>query len=108
MRKALVRLDGRKAGTLEETEEGFFFQYFPEYLGSPSPSPVSLTLPFRKEPYQSTALFPFFDGLIPEGWMLEVLSSRFGILPSDRFALLLKAGKNVVGNVSVEEPSDGN
>lgn len=103
MRKALVRIDGIAAGILEERDEGFFFLYLPEYLKSNSPSPASLTLPLRKEEYRSPNLFPFFDGIIPEGWMLEILCSRFGAPPEDRFGLLLKAGKDVVGNVSVEE-----
>lgn len=106
MRKALVRVDGVSAGILEEREEGFFFLYFPEYLKTPSHPPVSLTLPLQRDEYSSSALFPFFDGLIPEGWMLEILCSRFGVPPEDRFGLLLKAGKDVVGNVSVEEIPD--
>ena len=35
---------------------------------------VSLTLPLQKEAYKATVLFPFFDGLIPEGWLLGVVS----------------------------------
>lgn len=106
MRRALVRIDGIVAGILGERDDGFFFLYLPEYLKSTFPSPASLTLPLRAEEYRSSILFPFFDGLIPEGWMLEILCSRFGVPAKDRFGLLLKAGKDVVGNVSVEELPD--
>ena len=38
---------------------------------------VSLTLPLRQEPYETTILFPFLDGLIPEGWLLGVVSRNW-------------------------------
>jgi serine/threonine-protein kinase HipA len=46
-------------------------------------------------------LFPFFDGLIPEGWLLDIVTHNWKISPSDRFGVLLVACKDAVGNVSV-------
>ncbi|WP_264898916.1 HipA N-terminal domain-containing protein [Sediminibacterium sp. TEGAF015] len=40
---------------------------------------VSFTMPVRKQPYISKRLFPFFDGLIPEGWLLNIASESWKI-----------------------------
>ena len=56
------------AGKLTEHEEGFSFQYAPEYLRSGKAMPVSLTLLLQAEPFHSQVMFSFFGGLIPEGW----------------------------------------
>ena len=49
----------------------------------------------------SKTLFPFFDGLIPEGWLLGVVSRNWKIDVKDRFGLLLVAFKDGIGNVSI-------
>ena len=77
--------------------------YDKEYIGNENASAVSLTLPLTKEMYNSKTLFPFFDGLIPEGWLLGVVSRNWKINVSDRFGLLLVACKDAIGNVSIRE-----
>ena len=62
---------------------------------------VSLTLPLTANKYRAKTLFPFFDGLIPEGWLLDIVTHNWKISPSDRFGVLLVACKDAVGNVSV-------
>ena len=62
---------------------------------------VSLTLPLREEPYETTILFPFFDGLIPEGWLLGVVCRNWKIDRNDRFGLLLSACKDCIGDVCI-------
>lgn len=91
------------AGTLSETEDGYFFRYDATYLKDSSSSPVSLTLPLKKEPYTSKTLFSFFDGLIPEGWLLNIVSHNWKLNIKDRFGLLLVACKDPIGNVSIRE-----
>ena len=88
---------------IEETEDGYLFQYDSRYLQSANPAAASLTLPLREAPYQAKILFPFFDGLIPEGWLLDVVSSNWKIDRNDRFGLLLIACKDAVGAVHVQE-----
>lgn len=102
-RTAYVYVRNRYSGTLSETDEGYSFAYDQEYLMSPEASAVSLTLPLRSESYTSKTLFSFFDGLIPEGWLLSVVSRNWKIDPKDRFGLLLVACKDAIGNVSVQE-----
>lgn len=101
MSKALIQYKGINAGILKETDEGYEFLYNEEYLADAASAPVSLTLPLTDKPYQSTVLFPFFDGLIPEGWLLDVALRNTDISELDRFALLLLCCKDCIGAVSV-------
>ena len=91
------------AGILSETDFGYSFSYDNDYLKMENAVAVSLTLPLSNEPYNSKILFPFFDGLIPEGWLLNVVSRNWKIDSKDRFGLLLVACKDAIGNVSITE-----
>lgn len=102
-RTAYVYVRGKFAGELCETDEGYSFSYDTEYLCRDGASAVSLTLPLTDEPYMSKTLFSFFDGLIPEGWLLAVVSRNWKIDQRDRFGLLLVACKDGVGNVQIRE-----
>ena len=101
MRKALIQYKGKTAGTLKETDEGYEFLYDKEYLSNDASKPISLTLPLAERPYKSIILFPFFDGLIPEGWLLDVALRNTNIRKMDRFSLLLLCCKECIGAVSV-------
>lgn len=102
-RKAYIYVRNNFCGTLSETDEGYFFQYEKEYLARKDASAVSLTIPLSEEIYHSNILFPFFDGLIPEGWLLNVVSRNWKIDKKDRFGLLLIACKDGIGNVTIRE-----
>ncbi len=102
-RTAYVYVRNNFAGILAETDEGYSFQYDSDYLQNESASAVSLTLPLRSDVYTSKTLFSFFDGLIPEGWLLKIVTDNWKIDRSDRFGVLLVACKDSIGNVSVRE-----
>lgn len=102
-RTAYVYVRNNFAGILSETDEGYSFQYDTEYLEGEKPSAVSLTLPLQLEEYTSKTLFPFFDGLIPEGWLLKIVIDNWKIDSRDRFGVLLVACKDGIGNVSIRE-----
>ena len=89
------------AGILKETDYGYSFAYDDDYLRSANPTAVSLTLPLQEEEYTSKTLFAFFDGLIPEGWLLNIVSHNWKIDHKDRFGLLLVACKDPIGNVQI-------
>ena len=91
------------AGVLYETDEGYSFSYDEQYVSQDNASAVSLTLPLSEKTYMSKTLFPFFDGLIPEGWLLGVVSRNWKIDVKDRFGLLLVACKDGIGNVSIRK-----
>ena len=102
-RTAYVYVRETFAGTLKETDFGYSFIYDDDYFKGENPSPVSLTLPIQNEEYTSKTLFAFFDGLIPEGWLLDVVSHNWKIDRKDRFGLLLVACKDPIGNVQIKE-----
>ncbi|MBW8686076.1 HipA N-terminal domain-containing protein [Chitinophaga rhizophila] len=89
------------AGILKESDMGYTFLYDAEYLASELAKPVSLTMPLRKEAYFSTTLFAFFDGLIPEGWLLDIAKDHWKVRGNDRFELLLLTCRDAIGAVSV-------
>jgi serine/threonine-protein kinase HipA len=90
------------AGQLAETDEGYVFTYDGEYLQKEGAKPISLTMPLRAEPYKSNVLFPFFDGLIPEGWLLDIAVDYWKIKANDRFKLLVATCRDAIGAVTVE------
>ena len=65
--------------------------------------PVSLTLPLQDKPHVSRTMIPFFDGLIPEGWLLEIAEKNWKLNARDRMGLLLACCKDCIGAVSIEE-----
>lgn len=101
-RTAYVYVRETFAGILKETDSGYSFFYDEGYLLRENSSAVSLTLPLQKEEYSSKTLFSFFDGLIPEGWLLDVVSHNWKIDRKDRFGLLLVACKDPIGNVQIK------
>lgn len=101
MKRAKVYLYDRLAGRLLEDENGFTFTYDVDYLNLSDAMAISLTLPLTANPYRSTVLFPFFDGLIPEGWLLDIAERSWKINQRDRMSLLLACCKDCIGAVSV-------
>src|SRR5574344_141967 len=102
MRKAKVFFKYKLAGILSEDENGFHFMYYKDYLNSDNPQPISLTLPLSNKIYDNNILHPFFDGLIPEGWLLDIAEKNWKIHNRDRMSLLLACCKDCIGAVSVQ------
>ena len=101
MRKAEVLFHDRPAGILEELEHGYRFTYRQDYLEDSQAVPVSLSLPLRPEPFEDKRLFPFFDGLIPEGWLLDIAEATWKLDPRDRMGLLLACCRDCIGAAGV-------
>ncbi len=101
MRQAEIYRKGILAGLLTEDGGEYRFRYCESYLAREDAQPVSLTLPLQTEAFVSPVLFPFFDGLIPEGWLLDVALRNTDISILDRMALLLLCCKECIGSVSV-------
>jgi len=101
MRRADVFMRGARAGVLEEIEKGrrYRFTYHDDYAGPP----VSLTLPVRERTFDFDRFPPFFDGLLPEGVLLEALLKRRKIDRHDYFSQLVAVGGDLVGAVTVQE-----
>jgi serine/threonine-protein kinase HipA len=101
MRQGQVFYKNNLAGIIIENDEGYVFQYDKDYLNTADSKPVSLTLPLQQQAYESKVLFPFFDGLIPEGWLLSIAINNWKVNPKDRFGLLLTMCKDCIGCASV-------
>lgn len=102
MKQAVVFLRGTKAGVLTEDENGYLFEYDADFLATDKADPVSLTLPLSEKPYRDKVLFPFFDGLIPEGWLLNIAEKNWKIDNRDRMSLLMACCRDCIGAVGVE------
>ena len=101
MRQAKIYRKNILAGILTEEGGEYRFCYDEAYLTREDAQPVSLTLPLQTDGYVSPVLFPFFDGLIPEGWLLDVALRNTDISILDRMSLLLLCCKECIGSVSV-------
>lgn len=100
-RRGEVRLAGEPVGTIEELDGDVGFTYSREWLERADAVPISVTLPLRREPYISKGLHPFFENLLPEGWLLEISSNTLKISKDDTFGLLLATCGDCVGAVEV-------
>jgi len=101
MRQAEIYRKEKLAGILTEDGGEYRFCYDETYLAREDAQPISLTLPLQTEAFVSPVLFPFFDGLIPEGWLLDVALRNTDISILDRMSLLLLCCKECIGSVSV-------
>lgn len=103
MRRARIFINDAFAGVLTEDHEGYHFSYSRDYLNSSNAKPLSPTMPLQAEEFEKEFMFPVFDGLIPEGWMLDIVDKNWKINPRDRMKLLLMCCKDCIGNISVQE-----
>jgi serine/threonine-protein kinase HipA len=102
MRKAKIYYQNDYAGLLVETNDGEYeFTYDKMYVEIFPDRFLTFTMPVSTKPYRSNRLFPFFEGLTPEGWLLEIASRSWRINKNDRMGLLLACCRNCIGAVSV-------
>jgi len=99
MRTACVYVHGLEAGVLEEhSRTHYIFKYCAGYQGAP----VSLTMPIIKKQYDFDEFPPFFEGLLPEGVLLEALLRKHKLDKSDYFGQLIHVGHDVIGAISIQ------
>jgi len=102
MRRGKVYYKDSFAGIIMETDEGdFVFQYDTQFVKEHPSEFITFTMPVTDEPYIERRLFPFFEGLIPEGWLLDIAYKNWKINKNDRMGLLLACCQNCIGAVSV-------
>lgn len=101
MRRSEVFVHNISAGYLEEKQKGgeYVFVYHENYSGEP----VSLTMPLKENIFNSKSIFPFFEGLLPEGPQLESLLRIMKIDRNDLFSQLITIGQDTVGAVTIRE-----
>jgi len=102
MRQGIVKYNDELAGVLTEEDDGeYLFVYDEKYILKHPNQFITFQMPVRQKPYRSKQLFPFFDGLIPEGWLLNIAAKSWRLNKNDRMGLLLACCKNAIGAVSV-------
>lgn len=102
MRRGRVFYKENLAGIITETNDGeFVFQYDPYFVKNYPNDFITFTMPVIDAPYTDKQLFPFFEGLIPEGWLLDIATRNWKINRNDRMGLLLACCQNCIGAVSV-------
>jgi serine/threonine-protein kinase HipA len=90
------------AGIITETNEGEYqFAYDNAYIQRFPNQSITFSMPVSEKVYQDNRLFQFFEGLIPEGWLLEIATKSWKLNQNDRMGLLLACCKNCIGAVSV-------
>ncbi|MEI6789590.1 MAG: HipA N-terminal domain-containing protein [Myxococcaceae bacterium] len=101
MKTAEIYIDGQLAGYLEEIDIGkkYCIRYLSDYFGLP----ISLTLPIFVTPYEFESFPAFFEGLLPEGILLEALLKNKKIDRYDLFSQIVAVGHDLVGNVEVRQ-----
>lgn len=102
MRQATILYKDIEAGILTETDDGFYeFRYSKNYIKEFPTQFITFTMPVGEKIYTDKRLFAFFEGLIPEGWLLDIAITSWKINPNDRMGLLLACCRNCIGAVSV-------
>lgn len=105
--KANIYIRNELAGFLEKFPGNHFqFSYYEDWVKKKG-IPIGFAFPVNQSPVKSDELFPFFDNLIPEGWLLKSVESIYKIDKSNRFALLLATGRETIGAIKIV-PLDAN
>lgn len=104
MRTASIFVHNILAGELIELAQAkhYRFTYLENYVGEP----VSLTMPIAQKVRDFEQFPPFFDGLLPEGIMLDGLLRGRKIDRSDMFSQLIACGADTVGAVTIFEKNN--
>ncbi|GLU55317.1 HipA N-terminal domain-containing protein [Dyadobacter frigoris] len=109
MRKAAIYYKDVLAGILTETDDGeYTYVYDAVYIENYPRQFITFTMPVTSKKYVELRLFAFFEGLIPEGWLLDIASKNWKINPNDRMGLLLACCQNCIGAVSVQPIQEDN
>lgn len=104
MRQAIIKYNHIVAGVLSELDNGeYHFEYDTAYVKNHPDKFITFNMPVTNRSYRSNRLFPFFDGLIPEGWLLNIASKSWRINKNDRMGLLLACCQNAIGAVSIHD-----
>lgn len=101
MRRAKVYNHNILSGELIEIEKNKSYQFV--YSKEYSEDPISLTIPLDKREYFFDEFPSFFEGLLPEGVMLDNLLRTAKIDENDLFSQLVYVGQDLVGSLTIEE-----
>ena len=87
-------------GWLHIENERMHFQYHAHYMAQQLP-PLSVAMPVREEPWPDAISFPFFENLLPEGRVRQLLATRLQTANNNFTRLLHETGGEVAGAISI-------
>ncbi len=95
--------DEELIGTLSDA---FELCYAPSWLEGRESFDISFSLPRRREPCRGELVRSFFDNLLPEGEVRQLICDRLRLNTSDVFGLLCHLGKDCAGALSLLPPDE--
>jgi serine/threonine-protein kinase HipA len=98
-RVAYVYFNDLYVGKIYETSEGFNFVYDSNYILTGTP--IGFNYPFKQTKYFSQSLFPIFENLVSEGWLLNLQSKMQHIDKKDKLGILINNGKDLIGAITI-------
>jgi len=96
-----VYRNSEEVGFLERSSSGSLFQYNSQFISRPGG--IAFRLPYSEKAFETPGvnLHPFFANLLPEGLRLTALIRKVKTSPDDLLSLLIAAGADTVGDVTV-------
>lgn len=101
MSQLRVLSDGVWIGTLDVTEGRWSFAYAPEWMHHPLAPGFPLTVRDYQDAGEHRPVEWFFENLLPEGRLRELIAFRDRIDPRDSWAFLVRHGQDTAGALSL-------
>jgi len=101
MSQLRVLSDGVWIGTLDVTEGRWSFSYTPEWTVHPLAPGFPLTVRDYQDAGEHRPVEWFFENLLPEGRLRELIAFRDRIDPRDSWAFLVRHGQDTAGALSL-------
>lgn len=103
LQSLMVAMNGEEIGTLYRDGDGAMsFQYATSWLQDVDARPISLSLPLRSERHRGTAVFNFFQNLLPDSDAILIrMQTRFQVATTHPFDLLAAIGRDCVGAIQL-------
>ena len=101
MSQLRVLSDGVWIGTLDVTEGRWSFAYAPEWTLHPLAPGFPLTVRDYQDAGEHRSVEWFFENLLPEGRLRELIAFRDRIDPRDSWAFLVRHGQDTAGALSL-------
>lgn len=96
-----VYLHSEFVGHLMQDDGGqMIFQYAESWLQRPGASPLSQSLPLRKERFSQNECRGYFGGILPEESKREIIARNLGISARNDYAMLEQIGGECAGAVT--------
>jgi serine/threonine-protein kinase HipA len=95
-----VFFHSRPCGILGIDNERMSFSYLPDYVAAKGPQ-ISVSMPIDQQTWPDAIAFPFFENLLPEGNIRQLLASRLGTADNNFSRLLRATGGDVAGAISI-------